>query len=135
MTTATRPPAFFDPRPARSGLRARLAFLREPCLYLHLHRWFLTLAAIDVLLTSVVLSLGGQEANIVPQAVLARAGLGGMVALKTASVILVLLVCELVGRKREPVGRGLALGAIAANSAAAALGGAYLTIYSPAAYF
>lgn len=112
----------------------RLAFLREPCLYPDVHRWFLALAAVDVVLTAIVLSLGGQEANLVPRAVLARAGLAGMVALKTASVVCILLACEFVGRKREPIGRRLALAATAANSIAAAMGGAYLTIFSAQAY-
>ena len=116
-------------------LPSRLAFLAEPCLYLDFHRWFLALAALDVMLTTVVLHIGGQEANVVPRAILARAGLGGMVALKAASVIFVLLVCELAGRRRERIGRRLALGAVAANSLAAAMGAAYLTIYSAAAYF
>jgi len=134
MTNATSSPNLARFTMPRSGVLDRLAVLREPCLYLPLHRWFLALAAVDVVLTTLVLNLGGQEANIVPRAILARAGLGGMVALKAASVVFVLLVCELVGRKREHVGRRLALGAIAANAAAASLGGAYLTIFSAAAY-
>ncbi len=116
------------------GFADRVSFLRQPCMYIELHRWFLALAAIDVALTTVVLNLGGQEANIVPRAVLARAGLGGMIALKAATVVFVLLVCELVGRRREPIGRRLALGAIAANACAASMGGAYLAIFSAAAY-
>ncbi len=122
------------PHAALPALPACARFLLEPCLYISFHRWFLALAALDVVLTTMVLNLGGQEANIVPRAVLARTGLGGMIALKAATVVFVLLVCELVGRTREPIGRRLALTAIAANTAAASLGGAYLTIYSAAAY-
>ena len=111
-----------------------LSFLTEPCRYPHLHRWFLALAAIDVALTSIVLCLGGQEANVVPRAVLGYAGLGGMILLKTACVALTLLACEAAGRRSEPVGRGIALAAIGANTIAAAMGGAYLTIFSAAAW-
>jgi hypothetical protein len=117
-----------DSRPARV-----LSALREPCRYLGLHRWFLALAAIDVVLTTLVLRVGGQEANVVPRAILENAGLGGMILLKTVCVVVVLLACEIVGRRREEMGRRLALLAVAANTLAATMGAAYLTIFCAAA--
>lgn len=53
---------------------------------LRLLPWLVLLAALDFGLTSVVLALGGREVNPVADGVLQRWGLGGMLALKVASV-------------------------------------------------
>jgi len=83
--------------------------LRYPRLYLGL----IAAAAGDALLTWVVLSLGGSEANPIANAILAFYGWAGMVGFKFAMMTVVIVFCEWVGRRRDPSGRRLAIIAIA----------------------
>ena len=106
-----------------------LSNLTARALYGQLYKWLLMLALLDVALTSLILWLGGSEANAVPRIVIDAAGVPGMLALKAASIAAVLGVCEIVGRKRHATGRALAQLAIAANTAAVTLGCAALTVY------
>jgi hypothetical protein len=78
--------------------------------------WFITLAGLDILLTWIVLSLGGQELNAVARLALDLAGIPGMIALKLAAVFIVCAVCEYAGRRKPHLGRGVANLAIAANT-------------------
>jgi Domain of unknown function (DUF5658) len=134
QTTTIQPNAAHAVAAPISRWPRALAPLFEPCLYWPAHAWFLALAALDLILTTVILNLGGAEANLIPCAVLAHAGMAGMVALKAASVITVLVLCESIGRRRESAGRAVALIAIAANTAAATLGLACIAVYHTAAY-
>lgn len=98
-------------------------------LYPEVYRWVIVLALLDVLLTMIVLALGGREANAVAAAVIARAGMPGMVLLKTAGVGMALVACEFVGRQRPKAGLRLAQFALAANTAAVTLCGIFLGVY------
>lgn len=75
--------------------------------------WFVLVSALDVMLTWVILVLGGREVNAVADSVLTRWGLRGLVAFKFALVLLVILVCEAVGRRKPETGRKLARAAVA----------------------
>lgn len=108
--------------------------LAAPCRYLDIHAWFLCLALLDVVLTTIILRLGGSEANAVARGVLHAAGVEGMVAFKFAAAVLVLCICEAVGRRREPLGRNIALFGVAANTVAVTLGAMYLVLFSTAGY-
>ena len=67
----------------------------------------------DLLLTWVILHYdGGREANALANAVLQRFGLVGLVAYKFVIVMAVISICEVVGRRRYNVGKGLAWGAM-----------------------
>ena len=69
--------------------------------------WFVLLGALDVMVTWVVLHMGGREANAFANWVLQRWQLPGMVALKFAAVVLVVIICEYVGNHHPR--RGLRL--------------------------
>ena len=75
--------------------------------------WFVFVSAMDVMLTWVILFFGGREANHVADFVIARFGLPGLVLFKFAIVVLVVLLCEAVGRRRPGAGKSLAEWAIA----------------------
>ncbi|RJP35776.1 MAG: hypothetical protein C4547_08990 [Phycisphaerales bacterium] len=83
--------------------------------YPNLYVWFVFLAAMDIMMTWIVLAFGGREANVLAHWFLARWGLQGLIGLKFASVIFVVLICEVVGRIRDAAGRNLARAAVALN--------------------
>lgn len=79
------------------------------------YTWFVFLAAMDVMMTWIVLWVGGREANVLAHWVLNRWDLPGMAAFKFMLVIGVVWVCEVVGRRNLELGRSLAYWAVALN--------------------
>ncbi len=76
------------------------------------YKWFVFISALDVILTWFILLLGGSEVNHLADAVIANAGLQGILIYKFCLVLLVVMICEIVGRRRPWVGRNLARAAI-----------------------
>ena len=73
-------------------------------LYPQYYVWFVLLAALDVMATWVVLYVGGREVNAFANWVLRHWNIAGLVVLKFTAVVLVILVCEFVGRHRPRTG-------------------------------
>lgn len=92
--------------------------------------WFVLLASLDVMLTWILLSLGGREANVVAERVIEAAGLPGAVGLKFASVTVVVLACEAVGRRADRAGRRLAATAVAVSTLPVLVGAWALAEYA-----
>jgi hypothetical protein len=90
--------------------------LRRAVLYPDLYPWYVLLASLDIMLTWVVLHLGGRELNHVADWVLNRWDLPGMVIFKFSLVTLVVVICEVVGHVRGPLGRKLAEWAVAVTA-------------------
>jgi hypothetical protein len=67
--------------------------------------WFVFVSALDIMLTWVVLHLGGREANALANAIIYRYGLPGLVVFKFALVVIVVLICEFVGRRKHESAR------------------------------
>ena len=82
-------------------------------LYPNRYVWFVLLSAMDVMLTFVILWMGGREANGIANAILQRFGIAGMTAFKFLIVIFVILLCELIGRRNDGAARRLAEWSIA----------------------
>ena len=78
--------------------------------------WFVLLASLDIMLTWVVLTLGGQEVNVLADSILQHRGLPGLIVYKFALVVFVVVMCEQVGRKRRKTGRSLAEWSIAIST-------------------
>ena len=94
--------------------RERIGWFSVPqMLYQTAYKWFVMISALDVILTWTILKLGGNEVNVLADTVIAHAGLKGIVIYKFCLVILVVLICEVVGRRRPWVGRNLARTAVA----------------------
>lgn len=74
------------------------------------------ISALDVVLTWFILLLGGSEVNVLADAVIAFAGLKGILIYKFCLVVFVVLICEVVGRRRLGVGRNLARLALAVTA-------------------
>jgi hypothetical protein len=69
--------------------------------------WFVLVSALDIMLTWVVLHVGGREANALAERVVYRFGLPGLLVYKFALVILVIGICEYVGRRNREKARKL----------------------------
>ena len=109
--------------------------LRRAALYPTAYVWYIFLACLDIMFTYLIvhpdvfvreydpktksydfsLEPRGAEANPLADWVIQRWGLPGMVVFKLGIVLLVICICEIVGRKREALGRRLANWAVALN--------------------
>jgi hypothetical protein len=96
--------------------------------YPNAYVWFVFLAALDVILTYLILhpvlfSRGadmtesrGIEANALADWIIERWDVPGMVAFKFVLVVLVVLLCEVIGRRKDETGRRIAEWAVAITS-------------------
>ena len=89
-------------RPPRAGM-----------LYENTYVWFIFLSCLDIFLTWCILYRGvGVEANALAAWVIARFGRVGMVLFKLGMVVLIILICEAVGRRNRSIGHKLAKTAV-----------------------
>jgi len=77
------------------------------------YTWLVFLASMDIMLTWIVLHGGGNEVNSLAAWVIRIAGLPGMVIYKFALVLVIIGVCEVIARRKEPTARKLAEWAVA----------------------
>ena len=85
-----------------------LAFLSAPPMrYQTGYLWLVLLSAVDVMFTWHILRRGGLELNPIARLVIDRWDLPGAIAFKFALVLFVIVTCEIVGRKRDGLGRAL----------------------------
>ena len=88
------------------------AFLRRPgwlslpqMLYQNAYVWLVLVSALDVMLTLVVLiGLSGYEVNPIAAAVIRTKGYVWAIVFKFAIVVLVILICEAIGRRADRMG-------------------------------
>lgn len=80
---------------------------RSEVLFPNGYVWFVLVSALDIMLTWVVLHFGGREANALAERVIFHFGLPGLVAYKFVLVIVVVAICEFVGRRRPETARKL----------------------------
>src|SRR6185436_3338675 len=87
------------------------------------YMWYLIAATLDVVVTHLILSqLGGSELNILADRLIDRFGTWGLVGLKYSTVMLVVVVCEAVGRRRPTLGKWLATLAVVLSALPVGLG-------------
>jgi len=89
--------------------------LQQPILFPRMYSTYIALAALDVLFTLFILSLGGQEVNAIANWIFQHGDRTGLTFFKFATVTFVLVACEIVGRRKHKLGRSLAEWAIAIN--------------------
>jgi len=85
-------------------------------LYPNIYVWYIFLAALDLMLTWIVLHLDGLELNPLADLVIQHGGLPATVVYKFALVLVVVLVCEIAGQHSESLGRRLAGWAVAVTA-------------------
>jgi hypothetical protein len=88
-----------------SNGRASLPAVLFPNAYV----WLVLVSALDLMLTWVILHVGGYEGNALAAAVVERWGLRGLIAFKLAIVVLVIILCEWAGRHKRNAGLRLAV--------------------------
>ena len=82
-------------------------------LYPDAYAWYVLASALDVMVTvTVLVHLGAREVNTIAQWTIEHSGTWGLIALKFVSVIVVIAICEHIGRRRATIGRTLAVVAI-----------------------
>ena len=85
--------------------------------YQNAYLWLVLVSALDVFLTSLVLYVWeGYEVNPIAGAIVERMGFGWTVAFKFALCVLVIIICEVVGRRRDRAGRRLVFAAVAISA-------------------
>lgn len=102
--------------------RAGATVMRRPVVFPDLYAWYVLLAALDILVTWTVLSIGGAEVNPIARALLELFDVAGLVFLKAASVVLVICVCEILARRSPGRARLLAGGAVVISAYPVAVG-------------
>jgi hypothetical protein len=107
MTDST--PESGDQPVGRTAMRPRW-LSAPPMRYPNLYVWFVFVSAMDVLLTKVILRFrNAEEVNPITAAIIETWGFNGAIIFKFCLVLFVIIVCEVVGRKRDRLGRGLAV--------------------------
>jgi uncharacterized membrane protein len=85
----------------------------RPVLYPDQYAWYILASALDIMVTiTVLVHLGAREVNMLAQRSIDLFGTWGLIGLKFLSVILVVGICEFVGRRRPRAGKRLATAAI-----------------------
>lgn len=88
-----------------------------PMRYPNAYTWLVLVSALDVMLTLLVLEIWeGKEVNPIAAAVIAHGGYLWAILLKFAVVVLVVVICEVVGRSNDRKGRLLAYACVGINS-------------------
>lgn len=86
-------------------------------MYPNLYVWYIFASSLDIMLTyAIVFRLGGVEVNAVAAHLVEKFQHWGLIGLKFSTVLLVVGVCEIMGRKHERAGRRLAITAIVISS-------------------
>jgi uncharacterized membrane protein len=86
---------------------------RTPMLYPNRYSWYILVSALDIMFTvTLLVHLGAHEVNMIAQRAIELFGTWGLIGLKFASVLLVIGICETIGRRRLSTGRNLATAAI-----------------------
>lgn len=84
----------------------------RPVRFARIYPWYLLVAALDVIITWVILTHGGRELNTIAAWVWAGWGPAGLTMLKFGTVTLVVIICEFIAELSETAGRRLATWAV-----------------------
>lgn len=100
-----------------------------PVRYPEQYVWLVLVGSLDIMLTSVILThLGGREANPIAQWFIERLDIWGLILLKFATLIVVILICERIGAERPALGKRVAEWAIAISCFPVAFGCVLLVV-------
>lgn len=85
-------------------------------LYPDRYAWYILASTMDIVVTvTVLVHYGAREVNSIAQASIELFGTWGLIGLKFLTLIIVIAICEFIGRRQERLGRMLATIAIAAS--------------------
>jgi len=112
--------------PAGATAGGEKGFWRRAARYPELYTWYVFVSALDVLFTWLILNNGGQEVNKLADWIIDQHDLPGLTFFKFAMVVLVVLICEVVGRYRHELGGQLARWAVAISAFPVVVGAVHL---------
>ncbi len=102
--------------------------------YQNAYVWLVFVATMDAILTRLVLTVWkGSEVNPIAAAVINVFGYNWTIVFKLATILLVIVICEVVGRRDDKAGRQLAYLAVLINAVPVAYTFFLLGTSSPAA--
>lgn len=105
--------------------------VRRSVLFPDHYAWYVLAATLDVIVTHQILhEFQGSEVNKIADALIARYGLLGMIGLKYSSIIVVVLICEFIGRRNVRLGRRLAVAAICLSALPVGVGLLQLAVWT-----
>lgn len=104
-------------------------FFSRPILYEEPLKWFLLLSCLDIFFTWIVLHMGGSEVNWLANYILTHGDLYGLVAFKFTMVVIIILLCDFVGRRNDIRGRFIAKAAVIITSFPVILASMQLLIF------
>ena len=85
--------------------------------YQNAYVWLVLVSALDIMLTMLVLyAWKGVEVNPIAAAILKQMGFVWLIIFKFATVVFVVVICEVIGRKKDRMGRTLAYAAVFINA-------------------
>jgi short subunit fatty acids transporter len=91
--------------------------------------WYVLVCVLDLVLTNTLINhFGAIEVNGLAARVIETGGFWGLIAFKMATAVLVIAICERVGRARPTAGRRLAEWAIAISAVPSVLSAAQLGV-------
>lgn len=98
---------------ARVGPLGRALGVCRLALYPDHYAWYILASSLDIMLTYLIIwGLGGREVNAIAQKFIDALGHWGLILLKFSTVLLVIAICEVIGRRKFVLGRRLAVAAI-----------------------
>lgn len=113
-STSSSPPP--DTQPAPTAEAVPFLSGQPEMIFQDLYAWVVLLASLDVILTWMILFLGGSEVNALASAVLRVHDVPGLILFKFCTVVLAVVLCEVIARKKPATGRRLAEWAVALSS-------------------
>lgn len=100
-----------------TGRANAVSWARLPVLFPDHYCWYVLVCALDLMLTATILArFGGVEVNGLAHRIIVEGGLPGLIGFKFATVLLVVVICEVIGRRKTHAGRRLAEWAVAISS-------------------
>lgn len=124
--SAPPPPRAAELSAAAASAPAGRSLLLQAATYPTVYTWYVFLSSLDIMFTWVVLHAGGREENVLADWIIQQFNLPGLVLFKFCLVVLVVLICEVVGRRNATLGRTLGRWILLISAFPVAVGGSHV---------
>lgn len=94
--------------------------------------WYVLVGFLDLIMTNTLMTyFGAIEANRLADAVIRHGGFAGLIAFKSASMVLVISICEFVARRKRETAGKLATAAVVLSAVPVVAAALQLAVYDP----
>ena len=108
------------------GMLAETSSLRRAVLFPQHYLWYVFLSSLDLMFTGLILKFDGREENALADWIIQNFNTPGLVVFKFGLVILVVAICEVVGRRNQNLGRKVARWAVVLGGFPVVIGAIHL---------